>query len=228
MTIDLYIRVGGIEMKKLLMLFGLSVLLVACGGNDASDGEVEEIKPDVEEVDEREGDLEEETNSDEIEAITVDKGALNVEVTLPAFLFEEEDIEQLMEEVKSEGVGEVIPNEDGSLTYKMSKTTHKEIMQEMEQDLNNTIEEIKNSEEFASIKNVITNKSLSEFTLLVDREAFENSFDVFATLGLVFSAVFYQLFDGVDPENYEVIINLKDESTGEVFETTSFPEAFEE
>ena len=39
------------------------------------------------------------------------------------------------------------------------------------------------------------NKSFSKFTLIVDKEAFENSFDGFAALGLAMTGMYYQAFE---------------------------------
>jgi hypothetical protein len=77
---------------------------------------------------------------------------------------------------------------------------------------------------FTSIHDVKPNKSFSEFTLSVDQEGFENSLDGFATLGLGTQGLFYQLFNGVDPDDYEVIIHVEN---GEVIHTVNYPEALE-
>ncbi|MFB4164301.1 hypothetical protein ACE1TI_10795 [Alteribacillus sp. JSM 102045] len=158
----------------------------------------------------------------------MDKGLINVEVTLPASFLEEQDVDQVTEDAKEAGVSEVTENEDGSITYKMSKSTHKEMMDEMEEELNDTIEEVKNSDDYVSIEDVTTDQSFSEFTLIVDREAYENSFDGFAALGLGISGMYYQLFDGASPADYEVSIHVEDAETEEVFDTIVYPDAFEE
>lgn len=55
----------------------------------------------------------------------MDKGLLNVEVTIPATLYKGQDIDSIISEAKNSGIKEVIKNDDGSLTYKMSKSEHK-------------------------------------------------------------------------------------------------------
>ena len=64
----------------------------------------------------------------------MDKGLLNVEVTLPASMFEGEDMDSSIAEAEKEGI-KVTRNDDGSATYKMSKGKHKEMMKEMEAEL---------------------------------------------------------------------------------------------
>ncbi|OIU66592.1 hypothetical protein BHE18_16530 [Rossellomorea aquimaris] len=39
---------------------------------------------------------------------------------------------------------------------------------------------------------------------------------------------FYQLYDGADPDNYEVTLEMTDAETGEVFDTIVYPDALEE
>ena len=202
-------------MKKLLLLLLALVFIVsACGNEEASgDKEKESPKNEVEETE---------------EGVSVDKGLFNVEVTLPASFFEGEDIAEVVANAKEEGVGEAIANEDGSVTYKMSKAQHKEMLAEIKTGMKESVEEIKNDEDFQSIKDITYNDSFSEFTVVVDKAAYENSFDGFATFGLGMAGAYYQLFNGEEPEDYKVTISIKDETTGEVFDTTVYPDDLEE
>jgi hypothetical protein len=171
------------------------------------------------------------TNKDENakeQGVKVDEGLMNVEVTLPASMFEGEDIDAVIADAKKEGVKEVTKNDDGSLTYKMSKAKHKEMMKEMKTNLLETIEETKNGEEYVSIKDITYNDSFSKFTLVVDKEAYENSMDGFAVLTLGMTGMMYQLFDGVDSDEYSVVVSLKDEATEKVFNEVVYPDSLEE
>ncbi len=197
-------------MKKLIMLITLALLLMvsACGKDMSS-------KENVEKEEKEQG-------------VEVDKGLLNVEVTLPKDFFEEEDVDEMIAQAKEDGVKEAIKNEDGSITYKMSKSDYKEMMKEIDKHALEYIEEIKTSEDFPSIKEVIPNKSFSEFTLSVDQEAFENGFDGFAALGLGMTGLYHQVFAGTPGEKAKVIITLKNADNGEVFNTLVYPDDLEE
>lgn len=207
-------------MKKLLSLIIICILFTmisACGQektNNSNSTDSNSERNDKESTEEK--------------SIEVDKGLLNVEITLPAFLFEDQDINAVIAEAKNEGVEDVKQNADGSLTYKMSKSKHKEMMKELEEGLMESIEDAKNNEDYVSIKDVTHNKTFSEFTVIVDQEKFENSFDGFAAFGLGLSGMYYQLFNGVNPEDYKVTIFIKSEATGEVFNTIVYPEALNE
>ncbi|SDZ05344.1 hypothetical protein SAMN05421736_105241 [Evansella caseinilytica] len=216
-------------MKKLLTLLMVGLLvsfLAACG--DKADDEQPEEKPDEGETagdDESADDEQSEEAGDE--SISVDKGQETVEITLPASLVEGQDIDETIADAKESGVEDVIQNEDGSLTYKMSSATYQEMLDELVDSMNEAIEEIKNSEDFVSIKDVTANSSFSEFTMVVDQEAFENSFDAFAALGLGITGMYYQVFEGVAQDDIKVTINLENEETGDIFDTVVYPDDLE-
>ncbi|QUW22904.1 hypothetical protein JSQ81_04825 [Sporosarcina sp. Marseille-Q4063] len=173
-------------------------------------------------------DSEKDSKDESGEKVAVDKGIVNVEVTLPASFFEGEDIDKAIENAKNEGVTDVTKNSDGSLTYKMPKSKHKEMMADMADNLISYADELKIDEDFQSIQDVKYNKSFSKFTLIVDKEAFENSFDGFAALGLAMSGMYYQVFDGAEPNKVKVEVDYKDHATGEVFDSVIYPDALEE
>ena len=195
-------------------MFILSMfVLAACSGNKETQKEVDDDNS---------------SEAKEEAGIEVEKGLLNVEVTLPEMFFKDENVEEMIEESLAEGVKEATENEDGSVTFKMSKKDHKKMLTEMAEEIEGTVDEISNDENFTSIQDITYNKKFTEFTMVVEREVFENSFDGFAVLGLGFSGMFYQVFSGEDIESAEVTVYIEDESTGEVFEEVVYPEAFEE
>lgn len=200
-------------MKKLLILpliLLLGILLVACSQGDES------------------GKKKEGADKASEETLKVDKGLLNVEVTIPATLYKGQDIDSIISEAKNSGIKEVIKNDDGSLTYKMSKSEHKKMMKELKERIVKSVEELKTSEDFTSINDVAYNKSFSEFTLTVNKEKFEGSFDALASFGLALAGMYYQLFNGADVEHYKVTVYIKDESNGEVFDTMVYPDELNE
>lgn len=165
--------------------------------------------------------------TDDNKEIGAEKGLTNVEITIPAEFYEGEDINQAISDIEAEG-REVTANEDGSLTIVLSKAEHKEMMEEMYTSVATSLDEMKTSSDFMSIKDVTYNDSFSEVTLIVDRETFENSFDRFATLAIGISGMMYQAYDGVDVADYHVAISIQDADTEEVFETIAYPDVLQE
>lgn len=161
------------------------------------------------------------------DTVEVEKGLFDVTVTLPSAMIDSEDIEATIAEAKEMGVKEVTVNDDGSLTYKMSKSTHGNMMRELREGFDEAAAEIITGEDFVSIKEIKSNKDLTAITLIVEKEAYENSLDGFASFGLALVAMYYQLFDGVQEGDISVTINIEDFNTGEIFHTIIYPDALE-
>ncbi|WP_206435589.1 hypothetical protein [Siminovitchia acidinfaciens] len=171
---------------------------------------------------------EEKAAEEKEQGVEVDKGLMNVEVTLPKDFFEDENVDEMIAQAKENGVKEATKNEDGSITYKMSRADYKEMMKEVDKSALEYIDELKNGEDFPSIKDVSHNKKFSEFTLVVDQEAFENSFDGFAALGLGMTGLYHQVFAGTPAEKTKVTISVENADTGEIFDTIVYPDDLEE
>lgn len=200
-------------MKKIISLLIVCTVLVsslnACGARDGKES------ADVE-------------NSQEKTTTTlmVDESLLTVDVTIPADFFTEDDpaTDVLTEEQKESGFKSAKLNSDGSVTYTLSKLSWKKLLAEYAEELDKTLNEFQESEDCPSIKKISHNNDFTKITAAVDREAYENSFDGFTFLGIYFAVAYYRLFSQKEPSCQ---IELKDVSTGEVFDTINYPEDFE-
>lgn len=214
-------------MKKFAAIIAASGLALAACSSDS--------QPETEPVEETDGaagtmtetqDTEEAGSDEEGGGVSVDEGLFNVEVTIPSTFFEGEDPEQVAANV--DNAEEATVNDDGSITYKMSKSQHEEMMEEVGASVEEATTTITESGDYPSIQAIETSDNYDHFTVQVDREAYENSFDGFATMTLGVVGSLYQLFNGEDPDSYEVIIEMEDAESGEVFNTITYPEALEE
>ena len=203
--------------RKIFLILFFSLFIVACGS--ATDDQVEQAEDATEQSTDK-------TENDS--GIEVDKGIFNVEVTLPPELFEDEEVSHIEAEIKEDSNAEVIQNDDGSITFKMSKKDHKKMMSEMKDGFIETIDEIVEDDEFSSIKDITYNKDFTEIKISSDKEVFENSFDGIATFSLGLGSMYYQAFNGKDLEKEKVIILVEDESTNEVFNEIVYPDQFDE
>ncbi|MCG7435203.1 hypothetical protein [Lysinibacillus fusiformis] len=156
------------------------------------------------------------------------KKAGDVEVTIPALFFEGQDIDSVISKAKNSGIKEIIKNDDGSLTYKMAKPEHEEMMKGLKEGILANVDEIKASDDFKSVKDITYNKSFSEFTVSVNKKEFESSLGTMASVGLALTGMYYQLFNGADVENYKVTVIFNDESSGEVINTMVYPDVLNE
>uniref|UniRef100_A0A942T6D4 Uncharacterized protein n=1 Tax=Neobacillus citreus TaxID=2833578 RepID=A0A942T6D4_9BACI len=62
-----------------------------------------------------------ETEKTKSEAVNVDKGLLSVTITLPASMFEDQNVDEVVANAQKDGIT-ATKNADGSVTYKMSKS----------------------------------------------------------------------------------------------------------
>ena len=196
---------GGLKVKKLFIGLGLAVaMLAACGDDEAAT---------------KKGDSEQE--------IAVDKGLLDVELTLPADLFEGQTEDEIIASAKEKGVKEVKVNEDGTVYYKMSKSAHKKMMKDEKQSVVDSITEIVNSDEYSSIKEISYNKDFTEFDITVDQNAFNNSMDGFVIFSLAISSTYYNGLDGKS-DDLKLTMNMIDEATGKEYDSFIFPDDLED
>ncbi len=161
------------------------------------------------------------------EDVKVDEGLSDVTVTLPASMFEGEDMSTKVEDVKKEGAKDATVNEDGSMTIKMSKDKHEEIMAQMKTSVTECIKQIKTSGDFKSIKDIKYNDDFTNITLEVVQADYEQGLDSIALMGIGSSAAMYHLYNGVEADDIKVTIDIKNVDTGEVFSTNVYPKALE-
>lgn len=200
-------------MKKLLIVIFSALLLVACSNlneNKSADEQDNTIKKDEE------------------SGIEVNKGLLNVEITLPEYFFEEDELAEIEAEMEETHHANVIQNGDGSITVKMSKNEHKQLMGKMQEEFILTINDIIADEAYESINDVTYNRDFSEIKIYVDRQEFENSLDGLALFSLGFTSLFYQVFDGKNLEEDKVVLTVIDAATNDEIESIIYPDVFEE
>lgn len=153
-----------------------------------------------------------------------EEGSSDVIITVPASAVDQGDIEATIAGARAQGIRKVVLNDDGSLTYTMSRAAHNKMMQGLRENFIRNVEDMKSGGDFASIKDVQYNKELTLLTLIVDRELYENSMDAFAVFGLGMAAMYYQLFDGVKADHVAVTVEVRDLSTGEIMSHVVYPD----
>lgn len=192
-----------------IMLF-VVMLLVACSDNNDQSQDTEE-------------------SANEESGIEVDKGLLNVEITLPASLVGEEGMEDFEASMKETVDSDITLNDDGSVTVKMSKSDHKKMLEELKEEFVASVDSIIEDESFVTIQDITYNKDLTNIQMIVsDQESFENSFDGFATLSLGIGSLFYQAFDGKDLTKDKITIEIVDQSTNETIHEIIYPDVLDE
>ena len=124
----------------------------------------------------------------------------------------QDDVDALVEE---NGYISGTLNEDGSLTYEMTKLKHNEIMNEMAESIDASLQEIVDSEDYPNIISITHNDNYTEFE--VEYGADEIAFaDSFVVLTFYYAGGLYGVFDGNRPENIHV--TFVNSETGEILQ----------
>ena len=161
-----------------------------------------------------------ESQSDKIET---DEKLFTVDITLPASLFEDQDMSAFDAEAyaKEQGFLSAKVNEDGSVSVTMTKNKHNELLTLMAESLDSSFAEFVNAEDTPYIKEISHNDDFTAVTMKVDKAAYEKAFD-FTPFVIGVSVAMYQAF--IEAE-YHVDITIVDAATGDTINTVSYPDA---
>lgn len=213
--------------KQFIALTAIILLLAGCSSNN-SQPETNTAPVNSSSVeDSANGSTADSENNSENKEIEVDKGLLNVDITIPASFFEASDAETVINDAKEQGATKAVKNEDGSFSFTYPKSVHNEMMDEFKQTINDGIAEQLANETFKSLKEITHNDSFSEFTVEVDKEKYEGSMDAFMVFGLSIQGLMYNAFNGTDTTDMKITFHMKDTATGEIFDTLQLPKTEE-
>lgn len=180
----------------------LSLNLAACGGNKEKTGASSNA----------------DTSSEEPSGIQVEEGLLNVDITMPASFFEDKTEGEIKADADETGYGKCVINEDGSVTYTMSRNKHKEALAAFKNSIDEAIDGMVNGEDAVeSFQKIEYNDNVSEVNIYVDQD--NTAFDSFSGLAFYFMGSYYQTFSGNDPNSVDVVVNFIDNDTHETVET---------
>ena len=201
-----------ILMLVFALLTGVSVVMIM-----REDGEVADNSMGDQSVVDQSSDRSSARNElDAVGDISVDTGLFNVTVTIPSdFVEENMTQEQLDQAVKEHGYKSATLNNDGSVTYVMTKAQHNEMMQGIEQSIAETLDEIANAEDTPNIVKVESNKDYTQYKVFLKTDTVGLT-EAFTPLSLYFVSGMYHVFNGTEVDN--VNIQFINEETGLVIE----------
>lgn len=151
--------------------------------------------------------------------IDVDASIFNVTITVPADYVEEGTTQDsLNKAAKEEGYKSATLNSDGSVTYVMTKSQHKKMMDGIAQGIDESLADMANSEEYPTITKIEANDDYTQFKVYLNTNEVGVSESI-ATLGFYLFSGTYHVFNGTGPGG--VIIQFINESTGEVIQTAN-------
>lgn len=145
-----------------------------------------------------------------------------VEITLPAAYFEGTDAADIIASAQKQGFTTCAVNEDGSVTYTMSKAKHQEILKEFKASVDETIQDmIDGDQAVESFQKIEYNDTISEVNIFVDKAKY-SPFDGLSGLAFYFIGAQYQTFAGVAEDDIDVVVKFIDQATSETVDTMSY------
>lgn len=202
-------------MRKLIAatMSTLLILLPGCGAGPAS---AQSIPPS-------ESQSLETSQSENGSGIGVEENLLTVDITLPASMFEDEDMTKFdeAEYLKETGFTAAKVNADGSVTVTMTKSKHKEVMADMEKQVEEAFSELVEGKDTMHIKEITHTPDFKTVTVKVDRAGYEAAVFDFTPFQIGLLGSVYQSFAG---EEIKVTTVIKDENTGEEIQSFIFPD----
>lgn len=153
----------------------------------------------------------------------VTENMLTVDICIPAMCFNETNpaTAELTQEQKNMGFKSAKVNEDGSVTYTVSKKAFETIKQEMSVSTKEQLAAIPN--DAPSVKAVEYTDDFSSVTLKVNKEAYEQSLDSLSIFQAGFLCNMYQAYTGVPADKMKTVVKVVDESTGYTLATAEYP-----
>lgn len=169
------------------------------------------------------------------QAIEADVGLFTVELTLPASLYtlgstdlteeeKESKIEEAVERAKQQdGILDATRDADGNVVLTLTRAKHQELLDEAKAAIEEMIAKYTDGETVQSIKTIVGKDNFSVFDVEMDK-ASAGPMDTMIGLPLAMSGCMYLAYAGEDSPR--VTINFIDEATGDVFQTTVYPDDF--
>ena len=202
-------------MKKLIALILALCMLLALAACAPSETKNEEPKGETKESNE--------TGSTETsDGIDVDENLLTVDITLPASMFDGEDMSSFDAETyaKEQGFVKAVLNEDGSVSVTINKVKYNEMLKELAASVEEAFSGMIEAESSPYIKEIVHNDDFSAVTVKVDRAGYESAIFEMTPLLIGMSAMMYQAF--VDMEAV-CVVTIVDVSNGDTINTVTYP-----
>ncbi|MCR5654016.1 MAG: hypothetical protein K6G07_00025 [Lachnospiraceae bacterium] len=175
---------------------------------EASEEEDETEEAEVEEEDAEEG-IDDDTYEkvvDEIDTlgdVDVVKEGTNVKLTIPAEYEEGTTQEMLDEAVKKKGYKSATLNDDGSVTYEMTKSQHREILRTVASTIDESLADLVGSDTYPNITDITANSDYTEFKVTTKNEEPDIT-ETYIVVGLYIYGGMYGIYNGQKVDNIHV------------------------
>ena len=189
--------------KLLLTLLALTITCSGCGSktsnlDTSSESQAAETVAETEST--TESDL---SDLNSVGDVKVEKEPFDVVITIPADYVGETTQEELEEKAKDSDIHSITLNDDGSATYVMSKSQHKKLMQEMSDNINNSLADMINSDDYPNITDIKANSDFTNFTVTTTSTELGLT-DSVSVMAFYMYGGLYAIFNGTEVDNIHV------------------------
>lgn len=199
-------------MKRLVALTAAAVLalsLAACStAPSTADTPAETPAPTAAPTTEPDSSLQEAADViSTAEQIEVEDGLFDVTLTLPADYASDITAEEIAQQVADGKVHTGVLNDDGSVTYTMSKAQHAALLESVAAQLRSTLDDMIGSADYPNLTAIETNDDFTDFTVYTTTQpgavglSDEMSVLIYYTCGKM-----YGIVSGQEPDNIHVDI----------------------
>lgn len=201
-------------MRKKLLALTLALATLTCTGCSDSAGNTAPNTTEAEDAIQETSAATTVTVEPTQESVDVEKNLFNVTITIPSSYAGEITQEELDKEVSEKGYKSATLNDDGSVTYKMTKSQHKQMMEEFKQNINDSLAEMIGTEDYPNFKDIQANDDYTLFTVTTSSESL-NMTESFSVMSLYLYGGLYNLYNGTAVDNIHV--DFVNAETGEIF-----------
>lgn len=154
-----------------------------------------------------------------IGAVEVDKNLFSVELTIPSEYVDEGITQESLDAtVDEKGFKSATLNDDGSITYIMTKAQHSEMIAEMKENIDQSLDDMIESDDYPSIVDIRTNANYTDFEVILSTDTVTLTESI-AVLGFYMYGGLYNIYNGTKADNISVaFIN---QATGQVIQTAN-------
>lgn len=205
-------------MKKILALMlslSLLFLITGCSSDSGTESQSPSVQPEQQSED---------VNSfEDLDGLDVEQDLFDVEITIPeSFLDEGITQEDLDAEVKESGFQSATLNEDGSVTYVMTKAQHKEMMSGIKEAIDQSLQDMIDPETYPTFVEVTANDDYSQFTVKTTSSELGLT-ESFSVLAFYVYGGMYHAFNGTQVD--DITVSFVNADTGEIIEESHSSDA---